>query len=63
MEVKGSVSIKLNTCGGLIYVLNNVRYVPNLRRNLISTGTLDKLGLHHNGRDGKLIFHKNERLD
>lgn len=34
--------IRLHTHGGTIKILENVKYVLNLRRNLISTGTLDK---------------------
>lgn len=54
---QGSIRIKAN--GGSIRILKNVKYVPNLRRNLISTGTLDKLGYHHEGGDGKVRYHKN----
>ncbi|CAA7059283.1 unnamed protein product [Microthlaspi erraticum] len=62
VETKGCGSIKLKTNGGSIRVLNNVRYVPNLRRNLISTGTLDKLGYTHEGKDGVVSFYKNKKF-
>ncbi|CAA7041690.1 unnamed protein product [Microthlaspi erraticum] len=62
VESKGCGSVKLRTNGGSIKVLNNVRYVPNLRRNLISTGTLDKLGYTHEGGDGVVSFFKNKKL-
>jgi len=59
VESRGCGTIKLNTHGGLIRMLKNVRYVPNLRRNLISTGTLHSLGYKHEGGEGKLRFYKN----
>lgn len=37
VESKGQGSVNINTHGGSIKVLNNVKYVPDLRRNLIST--------------------------
>ena len=62
VEAKGIGSVRVNTHGGSVTVMHNVRYVPHLRRNLISTGTLDKLGFRHSGGDGKVTFHKNGRL-
>lgn len=59
VESRGSGTIKLKAHGGSIRLLKNVRFVPNLRRNLISTGTLDSLGYKHEGGNGKVRFHKN----
>lgn len=42
-------------------MLNNVRYVPNLRRNLISTRTLDRLGYKREGGDGKVKYFKKNK--
>ena len=42
-------------------MLENVKYVPELRRNLISTGTLDKRGYKHEGGDGKVRYFKNQK--
>uniref|UniRef100_A0A1J3F7G4 Retrovirus-related Pol polyprotein from transposon TNT 1-94 n=1 Tax=Noccaea caerulescens TaxID=107243 RepID=A0A1J3F7G4_NOCCA len=61
IQSQGQGSIRINTHGGSIKVLHNVRYVPNLRRNLISTGTLDKLGYKHEGGDGKVRYFKNNK--
>lgn len=36
--------------------------MPTLRRNLISTWTLDRLGFTHVGADGKIKFQKNGKL-
>ena len=60
VESRGIGSIRINTFGGSIKVLKNVKYVPELRRNLISTGTLDKLGFGHEGGDGKVRYFKNQ---
>lgn len=61
VQSQGQGSIRINTHGGTINMLQNVRYVPNLRRNLISTGTLDKLGFKHEGGDGKVRYFKNDK--
>lgn len=61
VESRGTGTIKLNTHGGSIRMLKNVRFVPNLRRNLISTGTLDNLGYKHEGGEGKVRFYKNDK--
>ena len=60
VESRGIGSIRINTFGGSIKVLKNVKYVSELRRNLISTGTLDKLGFRHEGGDGKVRYFKNQ---
>lgn len=62
MQTSGTGSIRLNTHGGTFKIMHNVRYVPNLRRNLISTPTLDKLGFTDSGGNGKISFHKNNQL-
>ena len=62
VESKGCGTVRLNTNGGSIKMLKNVRYVPNIRRNLISTGTLDKLGYTHQGGDGLVSFYSGDKL-
>ena len=61
VKSQGQGSIKIDTHGGTITVLENVKYVPELRRNLISTGTLDKRGYKHEGGDGKVRYFKNQK--
>jgi len=39
---KGAIRIKMHN--GMITTLTNVRHVPDLKRNLISLGTLESLG-------------------
>ena len=62
VDVQGVGSIKIKAFGGTIKVLNNVRYVPKLKRNLLSTGTLDRLGFDHAGGKGKTRFYKDGKL-
>ena len=62
VESRGCGTVRLNTNGGSIKMLKNVRYVPNLRRNLISTGTLDKLGYLHKGGASIVSFYKGDKL-
>lgn len=62
VETSGVGSIRLNTHGGTVKIMHNVRYVPNLIRNLMSTHTLDKLGFTHSRGNGKITFHKNNQV-
>ena len=39
---------------GMVQKLKKVRYVPQLKRNLISIGTLEALGVEISGIDGVL---------
>jgi len=52
MEGIGTVCIKIDD--GIIRELKEVRYVPQLKRNLISVGVLEALGLMVSIRDGVL---------
>ena len=63
VETLGTGTIRVNTHGGSVKYLKNVGYVPTLRRNLISTWTLDKLGFTHVGVDGRIKFQKNGKLE
>lgn len=62
VETSGRGTIRLNTKEGSVKLMKDVRYVPTLRRNLISTSTLDRLGFTHSGGDGKISFYKNKKL-
>ncbi|KAH0973974.1 hypothetical protein GBA52_015873 [Prunus armeniaca] len=42
--VKGIGTVQIRMFDGMIRVLGNIRYVPRLRKNLISLGTLDEAG-------------------
>ena len=52
IEGMGTVRIKMED--GIVRELKKVRYVPQLKRNLISVGTLEALGLVVSIRDGIL---------
>ena len=43
-EVEGIGSIQLRMADGTLRQLDDVRYIPTMRRNLISLGTLVKKG-------------------
>ena len=52
IEGMGTVRIKMDD--GIVRELKEVRYVPQLKRNLISVGVLEALGLMVSVRDGVL---------
>jgi len=52
MEGIGTVLIEM--FDGMVWELKKVRYVPQLKRNLISAGALKALGLEVSIRDGIL---------
>ena len=62
IETSGRGTIRLNTKEGSVKLMKDVRYVPSLRRNVISTSTLDRLGFTHSRRDGKIMFQKNNKM-
>ena len=62
VTVQGIGSILIKAKGGTVKKLTNVRYVPNLKRNLISVSSLDVQGFKQEGGDGKTCFYKNGRL-
>ncbi|CAM8973030.1 unnamed protein product [Rhodiola kirilowii] len=55
----GSINLKLTN--GKFVTLTKVRYVPGLRRNLISLGALDDSGCSYNAKNGVLAVCKNDR--
>ena len=56
IEGIGTVCVKM--VNGIVRELKEVRYVPQLRRNLISVGVLEALGLMVSIRDGVLKMTK-----
>ena len=50
--VIGIGTMKIKIFGGVVGVLSNVRYVPDLRKNLISLGVLDDLGYSYSLKGG-----------
>lgn len=54
-EIKGIEPMKLKMNYGSIKIISSVRYVLRLKRNLISLGTLDKVGLNYRSENGILM--------
>ncbi|CAM8925753.1 unnamed protein product [Rhodiola kirilowii] len=55
----GNINLKLNN--GKLVTLSKVRYVPGLRRNLISLGSLDDSGCSYTAMNGVITVFKNDR--
>ena len=53
-KTMGIGTIQLKNHDGSIQVLTDVRYVPNLKKNLISLGVLESKGITITLRDGFL---------
>lgn len=62
VTVQGIKTIRINATGGTVKSLTNVRYVPNLKRNLISVSSLYLQGFKQEGGAGKTSFYKNGKL-
>lgn len=60
VEGIGDISLKLHDNN--LRILTGVRYVPNLKRNLISLGTLDEQGLSYKAEKSSLFVFKNDKL-
>lgn len=56
--VKGVGTVTLRLADGSIKILKSVRYVSDLKRNLIFLGTLDRAGFKYTSENG--IFKCNE---
>ena len=53
-EIKGVGTVRIKFHDGIERVLSQVRYIPSLRRNLISLGTLDEIGYSYKATGGVL---------
>lgn len=53
-DVKGICSIRFSNHDGTTFVLHDVRYMPQMSRNLISMGTLESKGCDFKGGNGVL---------
>ncbi|CAM9000445.1 unnamed protein product [Rhodiola kirilowii] len=60
-EVKGIGTVRLSLDNGKQVLLSNVRYVPGLRRNLISLGALDDSGCSYTAENGSMHVYKNNK--
>ncbi|GJW10457.1 retrovirus-related pol polyprotein from transposon TNT 1-94 [Tanacetum coccineum] len=53
-KIRGIGKVRVQLRDGLSFMLNNVRYIPELKRNLISLGTLEKEGYTVKLQSGKV---------
>ena len=53
-NVEGMSTVRIKMFDGIVRELKEVRYVPQLKRNLISVGAFEALGLVVSIRDGVL---------
>lgn len=60
-EVKGIGKIKILNPDGSTVILNDVRYIPNMSRNLISYGMLEKAGCRYEGSGFLVHFYKGDK--
>jgi hypothetical protein len=54
----GLGTIKVKMFDEIVKILTNVKYVPNLKKNLISLGTLDSLGYGYSAKNGVMKITK-----
>ena len=57
-QVKGIGDVQLKMFDGVTRLLRNVRYLPELRRNLISLGQLDGMGYTYKAYGGNIKIMK-----
>jgi hypothetical protein len=68
-KVVGMGTIKIRLHDGIVRTLKNVRHVPDLKKNLISLGTLDSLGYKYSGEgvirvwQGSLVMMQGNKVD
>ncbi|TQD95075.1 hypothetical protein C1H46_019343 [Malus baccata] len=60
--VRGIGTVQIRMFDGMIRALGNFRYVPRLRKNLISLGTLDEAGYEYKSKKGRLRVIKGSLL-
>lgn len=60
--IRGIGSVKLGLVDGTFKLLTSVRYIPELKRNLISLGTLDRAGYNYKVEAGVMKIYKGSLL-
>lgn len=61
-EVKGIGNIRVENADGSTILLSQVRYIPEMSKNLISLGTLEDKGCWFESREGVLKIYKDDLL-
>ncbi|KAL0756048.1 hypothetical protein Bca101_093716 [Brassica carinata] len=59
--VRGMGKITVDNLDGSMVTLSNVRYIPEMGRNLISYGQLEQSGCSYRGQDYMIHFYKGEK--
>ena len=69
-KIVGISTIKIRMHNDIVRTLTDVRHIPDLKKNLISLGTLDSLGCRYSGKGGvikvgrgSLIVMKGNKID
>lgn len=62
LEISGIGSIQIKVHDGTFKTLTNVRYVPKMKRNLISLGTLEAMGFKFSADNGVLKVSQGNRV-
>jgi hypothetical protein len=57
-KIVGIGTIRIRMHDGIVRTLTNVRHIPDLKKNLISLGTLDSLGYKYSGEAGVIRVSK-----
>ena len=57
-KIAGFGAVRIRMHDGTVRILNNVQHVPDLKKNLISLGTLDFLGYEYSGEGGVIRVKK-----
>jgi hypothetical protein len=57
-KIVGMGTIRIMMHDGIMRTLKNVRHIPNLKKNLISLGTLDSIGYKYSGEGGVIRVSK-----
>jgi hypothetical protein len=57
-KIVGIGTIRIRMHDGIMRTLTNVRHIPDLKKNLISLGTLDSLGYKYYGEGGVIRVSK-----
>ena len=61
-QIEGVGSVKIEMFDGVVRTLENVRFIPELRKNLISLGTLDARGFHYRVSSGVMDVLAGEKV-
>lgn len=62
LRVMGLGSVKITNEDNFVVILTKVRYIHEMKRNLISLGTMEALGCRYSSSDGVLKITKDERV-